>query len=185
MLQQAQEIAYTDEDNNVMPKVPTKRRSYTDTDHRAAVLEYLIKGNQASVSRSLDIPEPTLCDWRKSDWWDELTEEFRIQKKDQIEAELTQIIEKANAETIDRLENGDVYVYQGRPMRAPMKGRDTATVGAIAFDKLSLSLGRPTSISGSTGDINALANEFKELSRTMRDHGVVSVLKPGKSEVNE
>ena len=107
----------------------TKRRSYTDSDHRAAVIEYLIKGNQAAVSRSLDIPEPTLCEWRKSDWWVELTEEFRSEKKEQIEAEFTRIIEKANAETIDRLENGDVYVYQGKAMRAPMKGKDTATVG--------------------------------------------------------
>lgn len=141
----------------------TKHRSYTDTDHRAAVIEYLIKGNQAAVSRSLDIPEPTLCDWRKSDWWVELSEEFRTQKKDQIEAELTQIIEKANQETIDRLENGDVYVYQGKAMRAPMKGRDTATVGAIAFDKLRLSLNLPTSIQAQSGDMKALVNKFNDL----------------------
>ena len=164
-------------------KIITKRRTYTDTDHRAAALEYLIKGNQAAVSRSLNIPEPTLCDWRKTDWWVELTEEFRSEKKDQIEAAFTQIIEKANAETIDRLENGDVYVYQGKAMRAPMKGRDTATVSAISFDKLRLSLNLPTSISGNI-DNRALAEQCKELSRTMRDHGVVSTQPQNKSKTD-
>jgi hypothetical protein len=158
----------------------TKRRTYTDTDHRAAVLEYLLKGNQAAVSRSLDIPEPTLCDWRKTDWWDELAEEVRIQKKDQIEGELTQIVEKANRETIDRLENGDVYVYQGKAMRAPMKGKDSATVGAIAFDKLRLSLNLPTSITAKSTDMRALANEFRKLSQELNETRVISI--PGESE---
>ena len=141
----------------------TKRKSYTDADHRAAVIEYLLKGNQAAVSRSLDIPEPTLCDWRKTDWWVELSEEFRIQKKDQIEAELTRIIEKANSETLDRLENGDVYVYQGKAMRAPMKGRDSAWVGAVTFDKLRLSLNLPTSIAGKADGMDSLIKKFDAL----------------------
>jgi hypothetical protein len=158
----------------------TKRRTYTDTDHRAAVLEYLLKGNQAAVSRSLDIPEPTLCDWRKTDWWDELAEEVRIQKKDQIEGELTQIVEKANRETIDRLENGDVYVYQGKAMRAPMKGKDSATVGAIAFDKLRLRLHLHTSITAKSTDMRALANEFRKLSQELNETRVISI--PGESE---
>jgi len=150
-------------------------------------LEYLIKGNQAAVSRSLDIPEPTLCDWRKTDWWDELTEEFRIQKKDQIEAELTQIIEKANKETIDRLENGDVYVYQGKALRAPMKGRDTATVGAIAYDKLRLSLHLPTSITGKAESMSALAQQFRQLSEQWdeKQANVVAVQEESEEETED
>ena len=44
-----------------------------------------------------------------------------------------------------------------------MKGRDSAWVGAVAFDKLRLSLNLPTSISGNTGGTQALIKKFDDL----------------------
>ena len=54
-----------------------------------------------------------------------------------------------------------------------MKGRDLAVVSGIKEDKARVSLGQATSISV-TQDNRELAEVWKELSRTMRDHKVVA-----------
>jgi len=163
-----------------MSKIVRKRRTYSDQDKREAVMEYLIKGNQAVVSRSLDIPETTLSAWRITDWWECLTAEFRSQKKDQIEAELSTIIEKAHKETIDRLDNGDEVNTKDGIKRIKMKGRDTATVAAIAYDKIRLSQNLPTSIRSESSTVEALAKQFAELSRNWEEKKINSI--PGESE---
>ena len=165
---------------NAMSRKLTKRRSYTDQDKRAAVMEYLIKGNQAVVSRALGIPEMTLSTWRTTDWWESLEVELRSEKKDQIEAELSTIIEKAHKETIDRLDNGDEVNTKDGLKRIKMRGRDTATVGAIAYDKLRLSQNLPTSIKSESSTVEALARQFAELSRTWEEKKINSI--PGECE---
>ena len=65
-------------------------------------------------------------------------------------------------------------------MRAPMKGRDSAWVGAVTFDKLRLSLNLPTSIQDKSTDMKALANEFRKLSDQWNEKRVNSI--PGESE---
>ena len=163
-----------------MSRKLTKRRSYTDQDKRAAVMEYLIKGNQAVVSRALGIPEMTLSTWRTTDWWESLEVELRSEKKDQIEAELSTIIEKAHKETIDRLDNGDEVNTKDGIKRIKMRGRDTATVGAIAYDKLRLSQNLPTSIKSESSTVEALAKQFAELSRTWEEKKINAI--PGECE---
>ena len=99
---------------------------YSDSQRREACLLYSIEGVMTRVSRALNIPQQTLSEWKNhSDWWPELTAEVRSEKEDHIAAQLTKIVELASAETIDRLENGDVYVHQGEITRAPIKAKDT------------------------------------------------------------
>ena len=97
----------------------------------------------------------------------------------------------AGDELADRIENGDqkllkvkraikhddgsVEISEDYELRAePMKGRDLAVVTGITQDKARVQMGLATSIS-SNQDNRDLAEQCKELSRTMRDHRVVSV----------
>ncbi len=94
-----------------------------------------------------------------------------------------EIVIKTNEQVIHRVENGDVVLRNGKQVRVPMKGRDLAVVGGIKEDKARVALGQATSISV-TQDNRELAEVWKELSRTMRDHGVVSVQTKNKSKAD-
>ena len=144
---------------------------YSDEDRRAAALTYAIHGNIQKVSRSLNIPATTLYDWRESEWWESVSIEVRSEKEDEIVAGLGRIAEKAISETEDRLENGDVYVAQGKVTRAPVKAKDAVLIGAVAIDKRQLLLNKPTNISGNSGSkkIEDLVKYFQDISQAHSD----------------
>ena len=159
---------------------------YKDEDRRNAATQYAIKGNLAAVERATGIPDATLCEWKKTEWWDALIIGAQALVEDQFRANCNQIVEKATNETLDRLEHGEyVLGKDGNTKRLPMKGRDTAVVGAMYYDKLRLSMNLPTSISDRSGYKQAmdnLAQEFKRLSEQNRR--VVSVQDSGQSEIS-
>ncbi len=140
---------------------------YSDEDRRQAVLEYAIYGSFTRVAKSMDIPRQTLSAWGRTDWWKPLLSEVEHEKNTEIAAGLGRIVEKAISETEDRLENGDVYVAQGKVTRAPVKAKDAVLIGAVAIDKRQLLLNKPTSISGNSGSqkIEDLVKKFQEISR--------------------
>ena len=59
----------------------------------------------SKVSKSLGIPEPTLSQWKNSDWWVSVTNEVQTEKQEVIVAGLGRIAVKAIAETEDRLDH--------------------------------------------------------------------------------
>ena len=146
---------------------------YTDEQRRAACAEYLVKGNAQAVANSLGIPHTTILDWKNKEWWHTLTVQLRGQTEDRITSELDQIIERAHRETLDRLDNGDVQLVKGadgyEERRVPIKGRDAATIAAIAVDKRQILLNKPTSISGRAEGMSDLMAQFERLARESRD----------------
>ena len=129
---------------------------------------YSIEGVMTKVSRALNIPQQTLSEWKNhSDWWPELTAEVRSEKEDHIAAQLTKIVERANEETIDRLENGDVYVHQGEITRAPIKAKDSAVIMGIGTEKLRLIQNKATTITGKQETLTDLLEQFREISRAI------------------
>ena len=139
--------------------------SYTDTQRREACLLYSIEGNMVRVSKVLNIPRPTLQGWKESDWWVELTDVLRTEKDDHIEAQLSKIVDLANKETIDRLENGDVFVHQGEIIRAPIKAKDAAVISGIGIEKTRLIQNKPTVIRGKTESMTDLLEQFRVIAR--------------------
>jgi hypothetical protein len=67
------------------------------------------------------------------------------------------------------LENGDEVHTADGIKRIRMRGRDTATVAAIAFDKLRLSQNQPTTIKADSSDVKALAEQFAALSQQWQE----------------
>ena len=142
----------------------TKQGSkYSDEDRRQVVVEYLITGNMKKVAKSTGIPETTLSDWKQSEWWDGLVGEVRTEKDAEIQAQFSKIIEKSCEETLDRLENGDEVHTKDGIKRIKMRGKDVATVGGIVFDKLQLSLKRPTSISSTSDSLEYYTKLFQDI----------------------
>lgn len=133
--------------------IPTKGSKYTDDIRKQAAISYAIQGNAAAVGRELGISETTLSDWRKQEWFVAITEEVRSQNADRITAQAQKIIDSATDITLEKLPDASA--------------KDAATIGAIWYDKLRLSLSLPTSISSNntSGQINALMDKFAELSQ--------------------
>ena len=152
-----------------MSELVGKGSKHSDQTRREAALCYLIHGSAARVGRSLGIPERTVQGWLTTEWWVQVTAQVRAEKEDEIAAGLGRIVDKAISETEDRLENGDAVFHQGEVKRIPMKGRDTALVGAIAIDKRQLILNKPTRITSSSEGMQDLLRQFEELARQSRE----------------
>ena len=154
----------------------SKGSKYTDEHRRQAVALYLVKGSLEQVSKLSGIHARTLSDWKRSDWWEPLCSELHSEIKDKTLAQLNEIIDKAHAETMDRLENGDPMVYKGEVTgRAPLKGREAAIIAAVAIDKRQILLNQPTSITASTDGMASLAEQFAKLAQQHREKDVVAV----------
>ncbi len=166
-----------------MSKLVKAGSKHTDEERRRAVIEYHIKGNDQAVADITGISRQTINTWRlHSDWWDELLGEVRHEIDDQILGQNLQIATKAGENVLDSLENGDEKLVWDKEKKEHVIKRvkpgayHSMLVSGISQDKARTQLNLPTLIS-SNQDNRALAEVCKELSRTMRDHGVVSIQK--------
>ena len=77
-----------------------------------------------------------------------MCQEVRTEFGEQIKFKLAEIIDEAADQTLDRLRHGDVVQDNktGELVRVPIKGKDAAIIGAVAFDKLRLAENQPTNI---------------------------------------
>ncbi len=166
-----------------IPKQPGSQ--YTDEQRIAVLADYMVTGNITKTAEMHNMPRRTIGNWINSDWGVELLAEIRHEKGEELDANLTKLIDAAYEQAQDRVENGDYRVTKdGKLFRVPMGGYQLVISGSTAYDKRQLHRNQPTSIS-SNQDSRALAEQCKELSRTMRDHRVVSTQKPVDSEEND
>ena len=174
-----------------MSKRVSRARQYTDEQRINAAVLYAHQGSFSQVSRDTGFPRKTITDWSKLELWDEAVAKARHQINDKILAQNLANAIRAGDKLADRIENGDqkllkvkkvtkrddgsVEITEDYELRAePMKGRDLAVVTGITQDKARVQMGLATNITASQ-DTKSLADAWKELSRTMRDHRVVSV----------
>ena len=106
---------------------------------------------------------------KNSEGFLELLKEIRQENSGKFEAKFTAIVQKAQENLLERLENGDVKVLKdGSQVRVPVSTRDLALVGAINFDKLQLLQGKPTTRTEkvSTNDrLAELADKFIQITQ--------------------
>jgi len=157
----------------LIPKQPGSK--YTNEERRAVIADYFVTGNITKTADMNNIPRRTVGTWINSEWGVELLAEVRHEKGEEYDANLTKLIDSAFAEAQDRIDNGDFRVTKdGKLIRVPMGGKELVISGATDYDKQRLHRNQPTSIT-SKHDNRAMLEACKELSRTMRDHRVVSV----------
>ena len=136
-----------------------KQVSWTREQKQQAAIQYAIEGNLSKIERDQGIPNQTLSDWKNNDpMWVETIGTIRDEKAEQHRAKYVQIVGLAQDQVIAKI--GDASASQAN------------LIACQATDKVRLHDGMPTSISSQ--DNRELATVCKELSRTMRDHGVVS-----------
>ena len=137
-------------------------RKYSESDKKAAALATLIHGSSTKAAKQLSIPARTIRHWGHGDDWPALIESVRAEYEHVIRQKYSGVINASLDQISDRVTNGDfVFDKQGAQVRKPMSGKDLAIVNGVSFDKLSLILGRPTSIaSNADSRITDLLNQF-------------------------
>ena len=124
---------------------------YTDVTRRKAIGVYVVTGNFTATGKQLNIPERTINDWAKQDWWLKEITRVREEKQDELDAQITGYIEKAFKNVDNRLDHGDAYIKKdGEIGFKPVSCRDSAMVGGIMFDKRALIRNMPNNITAST-----------------------------------
>ncbi len=144
---------------------------WTKDQKQEAAIHYAIYGSLAKIERDLGIPKSTACIWKKKGdaVWVETVEQVQTEKGEEHRAMYVKIVDKAQKQVIKALPRANAA--------------QANLIACQATDKVRLHDGMPTSISDSQ-DRRELCEVWKELSRTMRDHGVVSVQTKNKSKTD-
>ena len=115
--------------------VPTGSK-YTDEDRRKAVVLYAVMGTDRAVARELGMPDRTITDWRKTEWWEQVSATVRDEIEDKLRATFRKVAVEGTQLALNAIRDGD------------LKGKEAMITAGIAYDKLRLSENRPTSITG-------------------------------------
>ena len=142
-----------------MSKMVRKGSKYTDEQRTEAAIQYAVLGNMKTVAKATGLPRTTLNGWKKTDWWQELITEVQTEKYAEQRAKYAKIIDKAQQQTLDKLPDANAA--------------QAHLIACQATDKVRLHDNLPTAISSNL-DNRDLAEQCKELSRTMRNHRVVA-----------
>ena len=112
---------------------------YNEQDRIKAASTYAVVGNANEVERITGIPSETVRYWRTQEWWDKVVERVQIEKDDEHDVKLTEIIDKILPQINDRVEKGDFIVDKyGKMHRKPMGGKELGVSLSIVADKRDL-----------------------------------------------
>ncbi len=148
--------------------ITTQGSKYTNDVKKELICNYIVKGNVNKAAELSNIPVRTAYDWIKSEWGESLITQVRLEKADELDAGMSNVIEKAMEHVINSLEHGDEVIDKNNEIiRLRMKGKEAATVMGIAFDKRQISRNMPTSISTSVDNaaLTKLQEQFQALSK--------------------
>jgi len=136
-------------------------RIYSEDEKREAVALMFTLGTQEAVAKALDIPQRTVSDWTRTEWWAEYHAQMVRAVKDESGAAFRRIVRKSSVALEDRLDHGDLILdRKGREVRKPISAKDLTVIMAIATDKDRVLRGEPTTISGKATSLKDKAAEF-------------------------
>lgn len=132
-----------------------------------AVAAYVASGTLAGAEEATGIPADTIGSWRRRNpaWWQDVENQLRELYEDKRRAKLERIIVAGLDQVEDRVVNGECVADDkgGFTKRKPMASKDLILATGLMIDKLRISLGQATSISGraseSSGDKLAALRE--------------------------
>jgi len=143
---------------------------YSRSKRLKAAAAMVAHGSSLVVSDQTGIPGSTLRHWRRNDEeFQSMCQEIWFEFGEEIKATLAQIVKESGEQVLDRLRGGDTVrdPKTGGLARVPMRGKDIAICGAVAFDKLRLAESQPTQIvrhEDTKAQIDRLAEQFRAIS---------------------
>ena len=117
-----------------LPKINSQ---YPEKVKVKAVVLYNQVGSLRSVAETLGVRYDTMRQWHISEWWKDIEDDLKSQKRTKLSGQMTKLKDKAIEIVEDRLTNGDFFYDQktGELVRKPV-GADTASnILRTALDK--------------------------------------------------
>lgn len=130
-----QELEETLPYNYLGVTIPANGSKYGPEIKQQAAMQWLSVGNVTRLASMMGLPERTVNDWSRSEWWQELTTKLHEEKKPEYNAMFSRLIEKSSAAIEQALDKNEV------------KAMDAAKIMGISFDKRQILNNQPTSIS--------------------------------------
>jgi hypothetical protein len=106
---------------------------WSDKERYQAVSTYLILGKFALTAAATGIPEETLRRWRLAPWWKEAVDEIKKSSKIELNAKISNVINKSLEVLSDRLDNGDFF-FNPKTGAFDRKGINASVASRIAND---------------------------------------------------
>ena len=123
---------------------------YSDSDRLEAIRAYAITGNYTKTAELVGIPERTVNDWGKQEWWESELAKVRDEKQQEHIAQYHALVTEGTRIALEKLPEASA--------------KDAMIIAATATDKARLLLNQPTSISGRAAGMDELAKQFAQLS---------------------
>lgn len=144
---------------------------YTNEDRRSAAVAFVLYGNVQKVAEITGFPDKTIYGWLKSDWWPRFLDEAKREHQELIESRLSDIVEKATWQLIDRIENGDsILNKRGHVVRVPVKAKDLDIIIRDSIDKIRLLRNQPSKVTAEVKfDADKIAKNFAEIAEKYHD----------------
>lgn len=169
----------TDPSTEIVP-VDTEESSkknytvYTNEDRKNFAVLYALHGNVRQVAKIMELPTKTAYNWIKADWFPRFYDEAKREYAELIEARLSDIVEKATVELLDRLEYGDETLTKtGEIVRVKVSARDLTILLREGIDKIRLLQNKPQKLSAEVKfDVNQLERNLAEFADKYRDRVV-------------
>lgn len=163
----------------------TENSPYSDEQRKEAVRCYLVTGECEAATKLCGVPAQTINHWKlHATWWDEVSLEVCLELEEKYRAGWRGALSGALDIMQDRLAHGNVAVHLGKPVyetneagekvavRVPIPAKDAIVIGAIAQDKLRLSLGLPSRIVAREADDDRLSRLRKVAEEDRRARGL-------------
>lgn len=136
-----------------LPESVSHGSKHSNDSRILAVTLYIIIGRLAKVAEIMGISRFTLNDWRKTEWWAQLTTNLHTTKHAMLNARVDGLINQALDNIEDRLTTGEYATYdskRGETIFKPVCAKDNAMIFGILFDKQRINNALPTSITQTT-----------------------------------
>ncbi len=144
---------------------------------------YMLTGTTQGTARMCQMSQQTISTWKNhSEWWHTVLAAVKVDKQEELDAEITTLIHTSVGAMQDRLEHGDEIVqfkynkatedYDIVRSTKAISARDLTAMLNILYDKRSMLRGDPTSITrpASTKDtLQHLKDEFKGIAEQVAD----------------
>jgi hypothetical protein len=116
---------------DINPEHPGPLDKFTKDQKVYACIVHTCTGSLSRTGSITQINPSTIANWRNKSWWAVVSNQIQKIRNDVLEAKLTEIIEEATDQMLDRIRNGDeVYNHlNGEVKRIPVKFKDLADSG--------------------------------------------------------
>jgi hypothetical protein len=113
------------------------QKGYGDKTKYQAVILFNQVGSLRAVADSLGVRYDTMRVWHTQDWWKDIEDDLKSQKKHKLSGQLVKLKDKAIEVVEDRLVNGDFYYDQkkGEMIRKPINADSAANIMRTSLDK--------------------------------------------------